>query len=128
MLKYYGYTHITATASPKHHAHVKALGASQVYDYRSATVVDDLLSSAEPGEAPAFPLIVDCIGSLEGSVAPLSKVAQRGSTVAVMLPVIVRHARTGAAPEYSMDARASAAWAAGVDVSGVRTFFYARVS
>ncbi|KAI1127500.1 GroES-like protein [Nemania abortiva] len=126
VLKYYGYKQIIATASPKHHALIKELGASDVYDYRSPTIVDDLLKGAQGGEGPAFPLIVDCIGSQEGTLAPISKVAQSGSTVAVMLPVILKHARKDIAPEYSMDATTSVEWAPGVNVSGVRTHFYYR--
>ncbi|KAI1198993.1 GroES-like protein [Nemania serpens] len=125
VLAYYGYRRVVATASARHHAHVKGLGASEVYDYRSASVVEDLLGGGGGGgEGPAFPLIIDCIGSRDGSLTPISKLAQAGSTVAVMLPVIVRHAAKDAAPEYSMDAGASAAWAPGVAVSGVRTHFY----
>lgn len=129
VLRYYGYRNIVGTASPQHHAYVKELGASEVYDYRSPTVVEDLLQgrgAAAQGAAPAFPLIVDCIGSQEGTLRPISRVAQDGSTVAVMLPVIVTHASAETALEYSMDAGASAAWASGVTVSGVRTHFYWR--
>ncbi|KAJ2969078.1 hypothetical protein NUW58_g10074 [Xylaria curta] len=43
-----------------------------------------------------------------------------------MLPVIVTHASNETKPVYLMDARESAAWAAGVNVSGVRTHFYAK--
>lgn len=129
VLKYYGYKHIVGTASPAHHAYLKKLGAAEVYDYRSPTVVDDLLKSAQGGkEAPAFPLIVDCIGSQERTLPPISKIAQSGSTVAVMLPVILKHASNDTAPEYSMDASTSVAWATGVKVSGVRTHFYWKVS
>ncbi|KAI3336867.1 GroES-like protein [Xylariaceae sp. AK1471] len=124
VLKYYGYNHIVATASSKHHPYIKKLGASEVYDYRSPTVVDDLLRNAQGDDALAFPLIVDCIGSQAGTLTPISKVAQSGSTVAVMLPVIVEHASSETAPQYSMDAGRSVEWAAGVNVSGVRTHFY----
>ncbi|KAI8626918.1 GroES-like protein [Xylariaceae sp. FL1651] len=127
VLKYYGYNHIVATASSKHHEYLKHLGASEVYDYRSPTVTEDLLSYAQEGSTPAYPLIVDCIGSQTGSLKPISKVAQSGSTVAVMLPVIVEHASKDTAPQYSMDAGTSVAWGAGVTVSGVRTFFYWRM-
>ncbi|KAI1752961.1 GroES-like protein [Xylaria castorea] len=126
VLRYYGYKHIVATASSKHHAHIKEIGASEVYDYRSSTVVEDLLKSAQGREAPAFPLVVDCIGSQQGTLAAISKVAQSGSAVAVMLPVIVKHASNESAPEYSMDASTSVKWAPGVNVSGVRTHFYWR--
>ncbi|KAI1191666.1 GroES-like protein [Nemania serpens] len=127
VLAYYGYKRIVATASAQHHAHIRDLGASEVYDYRSASVVEDLLDGAAArggGEEAAFPLIVDCIGSVAGSLTPISKLAQSGSTVAVMLPVIVKHASKETAPEYSMDPGASVAWAPGVAVSGVRTHFY----
>ncbi|RWA14225.1 hypothetical protein EKO27_g868 [Xylaria grammica] len=126
VLKYYGYKNIIGTASPVHHAHVKKLGASELYDYRSPSVVEDLLRSAQGSEAPVFPLIVDCIGSQERTLGPITRIAQSGSTVAVMLPVIVKHASNEAAPEYSMDASESAAWATGVNVLGVRTHFYAK--
>ncbi|KAI0115713.1 GroES-like protein [Nemania sp. FL0031] len=126
VLKYYGYRHIIATASSKHHTYLKELGASEVYDYRSPTVVNDLLEGAQGVDGPAFPLIVDCIGSQAGTLTPISKVAQRDSIVAVMLPVILKHASKGTTPEYSMDAAASITWAPGVNVAGVRTHFYFR--
>ncbi|KAI0816570.1 GroES-like protein [Xylaria sp. FL0064] len=124
VLKFYGYKQIIGTASSSHHAHIRALGASEVYDYRSPSVIDDLLRSAQGGTGPAYPLIIDCIGSQERTLAPLSKIAQSGSTVAVMLPVILKHASEDTAPEYSMTANDSVAWAEGVHVSGVRTHFY----
>ncbi|KAI1743803.1 GroES-like protein [Xylaria scruposa] len=126
VLRYYGYKHIVATASSKHHAYIKEIGASEVYDYRSSTVVEDLLKSAQGREVPAFPLIVDCIGSQQGTLTAISKVAQSSSTVAVMLPVIVKHASDESAPEYSMDASTSVEWAPGVNIAGVRTHFYWR--
>ncbi|KAH8157797.1 hypothetical protein CIB48_g10448 [Xylaria polymorpha] len=124
VLRYYGYKHIVATASSKHHAYIKELEVSEIYDYRNPTVVEDLLKSAQGRQAPAFPLIVDCIGSQQGTLTSLSKVAQSGSTVAVMLPVILKHSSNETAPEYSMDASASIEWAPGVNVLGVRTHFY----
>ncbi|KAI0200688.1 GroES-like protein [Astrocystis sublimbata] len=126
VLRYYGYEHIVATASSTHHAHIKDLGASYVYDYKSPTIVDDLLEGAKGRQAPAFPLIVDCIGSQQGSLKPISKVAQSGSTVAVMLPVILKPASNDSEPQYSMDVSTSAEWAPGVSASGVRTFLYWR--
>ncbi|KAI1304381.1 GroES-like protein [Xylaria venustula] len=124
VLKYYGYKHIVGTASPNHHAYIRELGATDVYDYKSPTVVEDLLRSAQGGSGPAFPLIVDCIGSQERTLTPLSQIAQSGSIVAVMLPVILKHASDDTAPEYSMTAGDSVAWATGVTVAGVRTHFY----
>ncbi|KAI2465555.1 GroES-like protein [Annulohypoxylon bovei var. microspora] len=124
VLKFYGYRHLIATASPQHHKYLKSKGAEEVFDYRSPTIVDDLLATHQPRDAPAFPLIVDCIGSQAGSIDALSKIARSGTTVAIMLPVILKHATEADAPEYSMDASTSAPWAQGVDVRGVRTHFY----
>lgn len=38
---------VYATASPKHHAYLRSLGASVLVDYRSASAVEDLVSAAE---------------------------------------------------------------------------------
>ncbi|KAI1452461.1 GroES-like protein [Annulohypoxylon moriforme] len=127
VLKFYGYRHIVATASPRHHGFLKSKGAEEVFDYRSPTVVDDLLKTSQQGDAPIFPLIVDCIGSQVGSIDALSKIVQKGTTIAIMLPVILKHATEEEAPEYSMDASTSARWADGVNVRGVRTHFYWKV-
>lgn len=128
VLKFYGYRHLIATASPRHHEFLKQLGAEECFDYRSPTIVEDLLKTYQQGDAPAFPMIVDCIGSQAGSVGPICRIAGRGTTVAIMLPVILKHAKDDEAPEYSMDASTSAQWAEGVNIRGVRTFFYHRVS
>jgi len=53
-----GYEVVT-TASPKNFEYMKELGASQVYDYRSPTVVDELLKAFE-GKKTAG--VLDCIG------------------------------------------------------------------
>lgn len=127
VLKFYGYRHLIATASPRHHEFLKQLGAEQCFDYRNPAMVDDMLKQYQQGDAPAFPMIVDCIGSQEGSVGPISKIAMNGTTVAVMLPVILKHATEEEAPEYSMDASTTAQWAEGVNVRGVRTHFYWQV-
>ncbi|KAI1213563.1 GroES-like protein [Annulohypoxylon truncatum] len=102
VLKLYGYRH--------------SKGAEEVFDYRSPSVVDDFLKTYQEGDASAFPLIVDCVGSQAGSVDALFKVAQSGATIAIMLPVIFMHATEEEAPEYSMDANTSAPWAGGVSL------------
>lgn len=130
ILTFYGYRHLIATASPRHHAYLKQQGAEECFDYRSPTVVDDLLKKYQRGDGPAFSLIIDCIGSQAGSfgsVGLVSKIAQRGTAVAIMLPVILKHATDGEVPEYSMDAQDSAQWAEGTNVRGVRTHFYWQV-
>ncbi|KAI0379670.1 GroES-like protein [Hypomontagnella monticulosa] len=126
VLKFYGYRHLIATASPRHHEFLKQLGAEECFDYRNPTIVEDLLKTYQRGDAPAFPMVVDCIGSQAGSVGPISKIARNGTTVAIMMPVILKHATDEETPEYSMDASTSAQWAEGVTVRGVRTYFYYR--
>lgn len=71
-----------------------------------------------------MPFVFDCIGSQKGSLAPIAKIAQKGSRVAVLLPVIVRDATEELTPEYAMDVQASAEWVEGVETRGVRTHFY----
>lgn len=53
-----GYEVIT-TASPKNFEYVKKLGASQVYDYNSKTIVDDLITALENKTCAGA---IDCIG------------------------------------------------------------------
>lgn len=121
ILKFYGYTNIIATASSKHHAKLARYGAARLFDYRSSTVISELNSLED------IPLFLDCIGSKEGSLTPISKVAKSGAKVAVLLPVIVKPATEEDKPVYSMDIEAEATWAAGVATSGVRTHFYEQV-
>lgn len=130
ILKFYGYKRLIATASPQHHDHLKQLGATDCFNYRDADVVQKLLShvKVQAADERGFPLIIDCIGSKAGSLAPISRIAQRGSTVAAMLPVILIHATEDQTPEYSMDVASSAAWAEGVATRGVRTHYYAEVN
>jgi threonine dehydrogenase-like Zn-dependent dehydrogenase len=124
-LKYYGYTNLLATASLHHHEYLKSLGAREVFDYRQHDAPARILAAA--GSA-GVPFILDCIGSKNGSLAPLAKIAGKGSRVAVLLPVIVKDSTETEAPEYTMDAGASAPWKEGVDARGVRTHFYLEVS
>jgi hypothetical protein len=132
ILTHWGYTNLLATASPVHHAYLRSLGASHVFDYRDVDVASDILEAAAAkspaNDGPVIPFLFDCIGSRVGSLAQLAKMAQRGSRVAVLLPVIVTHATDAEAPEYTGDVQASAEWAEGVEVRGVRTHFYAEVT
>ncbi|KAK7990562.1 hypothetical protein PG990_014842 [Apiospora arundinis] len=136
VLRWYGYRHILATASPAHHEYLRGLGATECFDYRDASVLAAASRMHEKGGkksdgAPeTIPFIIDCIGSRDGSLGPIlqQKLAQRGSIVAVMLPVILTHASPDQAPEYAMDAAEVAGSlgtvaSSGVTVKGVRTFF-----
>lgn len=124
VLRYWGYTNILAVASGRHAQSLKQLGASKVFDYTKDGVVEEIKKEGD------IPRIVDCIGSVEGTMAPLTKIATSGSIVAVMLPVIVSHASDADEPEYEMDASKVLVgkWAQDVDVRGVRTHFYTDVS
>ena len=130
ILSYYGYRNLIATASAPHHQLLQSYGAIKVFNYKNldatAPILDFAKSLGRPG--PAIPFVLDCIGSKSGTLAPIAKIAKKGTKVAVLLPVIVRDASDTVAPEYSMDVQASADWAEGVIVSGVRTHFYLNVS
>lgn len=137
VLRHWGYRHVLAVASAKHHDDLRALGARACFDYRAADAVEQILAYIDgvrpaggPRAArPRVPFILDCIGSREGTLRPLSRIAESGSKVAVMLPVINVHACAEREPDLEMDVSKAlpGAWKAGVEVRGVRTFFYAQV-
>jgi NADPH:quinone reductase-like Zn-dependent oxidoreductase len=130
VLRYYGYKHLLATASSAHHDYLKNIGASAVVDYKDPNVAELLLSAAvqiRGDKQPAVPMVIDCIGSQEGSLRAIAQIAQRGTTVAIMLPVILKHASADQTPEYSMEVESAAPWMDGVEPKGVRTHFVWRV-
>lgn len=130
ILRYYGYRNLLTTASKKHHSNLISLGASKVFDYNDSDVVEQIIRACnvERSSQPTIPLILDCIGSQQGSIQPLSKIAQKGAKIAVLLPVIVKDSTDSTMPEYTLDAEKAANFADGVDVAGVRTHFYLEVS
>jgi D-arabinose 1-dehydrogenase-like Zn-dependent alcohol dehydrogenase len=125
LLKYYGYTNIIAAASTKHHAKLQELGANVLFDYRNHDVVEKISNAGAPGGVKK---ILDCIGSVEGSIRPISKIAKKGANVAILLPVIVRDSSETEDPEYAMDVKTVVNWEEGVEPKGVRTHFYLEVS
>ncbi|KAF2743712.1 GroES-like protein [Sporormia fimetaria CBS 119925] len=120
ILHYYGYRNIISTASVKHHPMLQELGASKCFDYRSPHVLQQLFEAAPKG----IKKILDCIGSLDGSIKAIAQIAERGARVAILLPVIVRDATETQHPEYAMDVMEVVEWEDGVDARGVRTHFY----
>jgi NADPH:quinone reductase-like Zn-dependent oxidoreductase len=135
VLKHWGFKSILAVSSAKHHEYLKSLGASAVFDYTKPGVIPEILSYAEShpasgSKSPKIPYIIDCIGSVEGTLKPLSKIAEPGSRVAIMLPVIIKDATEDEEPEYEMDVSKvlQDSWAEGVTLRGVRTHFYLNVS
>ncbi|KAK0375322.1 zinc-binding dehydrogenase [Colletotrichum limetticola] len=123
VLRHWGYRNVLAVASEKHHAQLRAMGARETFSYRDADVVEKILGTV--GER-GVPFVLDCIGSVEGTLRPLTKIAGRGTKVAVMLPVIVRDATEEVEPEYEMEVGTVLVgeWADGVELRGVRTHFY----
>lgn len=128
VLRYFGYHNIFATGSKKHHELLRSFGATHTFDYNETDVVKSILVAANASQGPAFPFILDCIGSQNGSIVPIAQIAQRGTKVAILLPVIVRDASETQMPEYSMNVLTAASWTDGVEVVGVRTHFYLAVS
>jgi NADPH:quinone reductase-like Zn-dependent oxidoreductase len=127
ILTHWGYKNLLATASPSHHAYLRTIGASHVFDYRDPEVSKHIIEAVE-NNSPAMPFILDCIGSKSGSLAQAAKIAQKGTKVAVLLPVIVQDGTQDTPPVYSMETETQAQWEEGVEVRGVRTHFYAKVS
>jgi len=130
VLKHWGFKNLIAVASEKQHDYLRSIGATQTFDYRRADTVEQILNSIENKPEPKLPYIVDCIGSLNGTLKPLTRIAQPGSIVAVMLPVILKDATVEEEPEYEMDISKVLVgeWADDVEVRGVRTHFYLSVS
>ncbi|KAH7130049.1 chaperonin 10-like protein [Dendryphion nanum] len=128
ILRYYGYTNILTTASKKHHAKLRLMGAKWTFDYNDPHVVSSILNTGSSQIVTAskhgIPKILDCIGSLEGSLRPLAKIAKSGATVAVLLPAIIIDSGENIEPEYAMDVENLVEWDKGVGVRGVRTHFY----
>lgn len=69
---------VIATASAKNFEYVKQLGASEVFDYKSESVVDDLV---EAFKGRTFAGVLDCIGfeAAKLSVEVVKRVAGRGA-------------------------------------------------
>ncbi|KAF3003425.1 hypothetical protein E8E13_001272 [Curvularia kusanoi] len=122
ILRYYGFTNILATASSKQHDKLRSLGAKALFDYHDPSVVDLIVQA---GGNNGIPLILDCIASQQGSIAPIARIAKSGAKVALLLPVIVRDSTETEAPAYEMDVEKVADWQPGVCVRGVRTHYYA---
>ncbi|KAL1735588.1 chaperonin 10-like protein [Schizophyllum commune] len=77
-----GYTNVLATASPKHNAHLKALGAREVFDYRSPTLAQDI----EQFVGGKVALIVDCIAT-ETTITAIGGTLAPDGFFAMLLPI-----------------------------------------
>lgn len=130
VFKHWGYKNILAVASGKHHEYLKGIGATATFDYRKDDVIDKIKDHVKDEAEPKVPSILDCIGSLDGTLKPLTKIAQKGSRLGAMLPIILKDATEESEPEYEMDASKVLVgeWAEGALIRGVRTHFYLDVS
>ncbi|KAJ7788714.1 hypothetical protein B0H14DRAFT_3576103 [Mycena olivaceomarginata] len=79
-----GYTNVLATASPKHHAFLRTLSATHVFDYASATLTADV-ARAVSGDGKVA-LALDAI-TTEGTLARIAEVLSAQGTLALLLPI-----------------------------------------
>lgn len=125
LLKYYGYQNVITVAGEKHHERLRGYGATKAFDYRGQGNVVDRIKDFVKHDGGEIAYAIDCIGSLDGSVRPVSKIVEsKGCKIAILLPVIVRDAGPGVQPMYEMDVEKSADWKQGVVPVGVRTHFW----
>jgi len=81
-----GFT-VFATASSVHHEYLKSIGASEVFDYHSSSVVDGIVKAAEAVGKPIV-YAVDAISeaaTLQASVEVLQRSGAKGSKLALVL-------------------------------------------
>lgn len=125
VLKYFGYENLIAVAGSKHHTKLKSYGAKMCFDYRGDTNIVERIKEVVREDGGEIAYALDCIASLDGSVAFVSKIMEaKGSRVAILLPVIVKDAAPDAQPVYEMDVAKCADWKDGVTPLGVRTHFW----
>jgi NADPH:quinone reductase-like Zn-dependent oxidoreductase len=135
ILRYYGYTNLITTAGKAHHAKLRGYGAAICFDYRDRDVEKEISTfAASQAGSKGISYVLDCIGSLHGSVLPISRMVSESTgpttpsdakvIIAILLPIILRDAAPGVAPQYEMDTMACAAWPPNTNVIGVRTHYY----
>ncbi|KAJ7289127.1 chaperonin 10-like protein [Mycena rebaudengoi] len=79
-----GYTNVLATASPKHHALLRSLGATGVFDYNSPSLAEDIVAAI--GGDGKVALAVDPIAT-ERTIAKIAPLISAKGTVALLLPI-----------------------------------------
>lgn len=130
VLRHWGYTNLLAVSSGRHHEYLRNAGAAACFDYTRSGVEDKILEHVQASSGSSvIPYILDCIGSVKGTLEPLTKIAQGGSRVAIMIPIIIRDATDEEEPVYEGDVSKVLVdkWADGVVLRGVRTHFYLEV-
>ncbi|KAL7657190.1 hypothetical protein ACMYSQ_006240 [Aspergillus niger] len=125
ILKYWGYSNVIATASPKHHEMVKAYGAAHVFDYRDPEVTASILDLLNSQGHQQSIRVFDCVNSKSGSLIPISKIAtQPGSAVAAVLPIVISRPSEKDGLQLSFDVSTEAPWASGVKTHPVVVYDY----
>lgn len=125
LLKYYGYQNVITIAGGKHHNKLRAYGAAETFDYRGDSDVVGQVLEFIKHDGGEIGYVIDCIGSQEESLKPVSRIVEAKSCkVAILLPVIVKDAAPGVLPEYEMDVMRCADWKQCVVPVGVRTHFW----
>ncbi|KAE8337106.1 hypothetical protein BDV24DRAFT_177973 [Aspergillus arachidicola] len=121
LLRLWGYRNVLGVARKKHHLDLARLGCRQLFDYTESSVTEQISAAAEH-----IPYILDCIGHVDGTLRPLSKIAGAGSTLAVVVPIIIRHATSDVAPQLSLDPSTIlvSEWVGGVQIVPIMAFFY----
>jgi NADPH:quinone reductase-like Zn-dependent oxidoreductase len=82
LLQLAGYTNVIATASAKHHAYLRSLGATHTFDYNSPSLVEDVTKAA----GGKVTVAIDCV-SVKESLAILGKIVSAPGKVAFLLPI-----------------------------------------
>ncbi|KAJ7250495.1 GroES-like protein [Mycena haematopus] len=86
LLRAASYTNIVATASKKHHAFLRSLGATHVVDYASPTLASDIAQAV--GGDGKIALAVDSI-TTDSTIAKIAQVLSPRGAVALLLPIKV---------------------------------------
>ncbi|KAF8182354.1 hypothetical protein BJ912DRAFT_978682 [Pholiota molesta] len=123
LLQLAGYRKIIATASAKHHDYLRSLGATDVFDYRSPTLVQDI-TAAVGGDGKVL-LAIDAVTS-EATLQQLGKVMSPLGKLAILLPIKEgASVTTGLDQEMYWEIRQDKTpFPKGTEIIPVRTFNY----
>lgn len=82
LLQLAGYSNIIATGSPRNHDYLTSLGVKHAIDYKSATIVEDILQKA----GKKLEIVIDII-AVTASLDIVSKVIAPGGKLALLIPI-----------------------------------------
>ncbi|KAG6808140.1 hypothetical protein H0H93_000535, partial [Arthromyces matolae] len=84
LLQAAGYRKILATASPKHHAFLKSIGATDTFDYNNPNLSSDVAKAV--GGNGKVPIVIDCIAT-ESTLKALADIVSPTGTAAILMPI-----------------------------------------